>query len=245
MNKKHIFLLIGGILCLPLIVTLLLEFPLFSLARGEVGSWIGFWGSYLGNIIGLIGLSYATYFQIQYQQKLMLDEIHSQNELEKKRIYVEIILNKLNDYLLCLNQLDNSIAKFHKVFSEHVDAIQQLQQSYSVNPVQMIINNDENLVDIIFNLSQLQSLKVYLEQETLSLNNLKDITELTKKMIRDFQKMKDTPDKKTLILSNEYKLHKKDLKELLKMIQSEKDYTNSHISAVLKSEFIVGRKENL
>lgn len=245
MNNKHIILLISGILCFPLIVTLLLEFPLFSLARGEVESWIGFWGSYLGNIIGLIGLSYATYFQIRYQQKLMLDEIYSQNELEKKRIYVEIILNKLNDYLLCLDQLDNSIAKFHTVFLKHINDIQQLQQSDSDNPVQTIGKNNENLVDSIFYLGQLQSLKVYLEQENLPLQNLKDITDLTKKMIRNFQKMKDTSDKETLNLLNEYDLHKKDLKKLLKIIQSEKDYTNSHISAVLNSEFIVRRKENL
>lgn len=105
MNIKIVVMLAIGLLGLPLTVSLSLKIPIFSTASGSVESWIGFWGSYLGNIVGLFGLYYATTKQINSQFK----SLFAQDQLEKDRAYTSFLLENFKDFNRNLSFLSHEL----------------------------------------------------------------------------------------------------------------------------------------
>ncbi|MEW9502797.1 hypothetical protein [Jeotgalibacillus marinus] len=83
-------ILIGFCLILaPLVILGLLHSPLFSWALGSVDSWIAFWGSYLGALIGAGIVYFVTNKQVQAQRELHSKELEAQVELLRKQIEAE------------------------------------------------------------------------------------------------------------------------------------------------------------
>lgn len=66
-----IFLLVISILGIPLALVFILQTDLFNFSIGEVDSWITFWGSYIGAIIGASVVYFVARIQIksQYDQQ--------------------------------------------------------------------------------------------------------------------------------------------------------------------------------
>lgn len=107
-----VILIILILLIVPGIMAVFMEEPVFSKAPGEVESWISFWGSYLGGIVGMIAVVVTTFFMIgnqnkhhneqlekqSEQNKLLLEEQakHHQEQLEEQRLAIEktAILNE-------------------------------------------------------------------------------------------------------------------------------------------------------
>jgi len=110
-EKKHIptFIVISiAVILFPLFLSFGLKISWFSIALGNVESWIGFWGSYLGNIIGLLGLYYATTRQIIVQTNSLI----RQENMERDRIYISIILENLSAYQKELSILNHELENY-------------------------------------------------------------------------------------------------------------------------------------
>ena len=57
------------ILGIPGLLAFLAKLSVFAFAPGKVDTWIGFWGSYLGGIVGMIAVIITTFFLIGNQNK--------------------------------------------------------------------------------------------------------------------------------------------------------------------------------
>lgn len=62
-------LLLSIILGIPGFLAISAKLSIFSFAPGKVDSWIGFWGSYLGGIVGMVAVIITTFFLIGNQNK--------------------------------------------------------------------------------------------------------------------------------------------------------------------------------
>jgi hypothetical protein len=80
-----IFLALCGAMVTPLVISLLLKIDLFSFSEGSVESWIAFWGSYAGALIGAATVYLVTRVQINKNEKLQLEAIKLENENALKR----------------------------------------------------------------------------------------------------------------------------------------------------------------
>ncbi|RIO23510.1 hypothetical protein [Staphylococcus saprophyticus] len=98
-NKKIISIVFMLILLPPITVGIgVTKFPFVSNINGDSNSWIGFWGSFLGSIIGTLGVIYVAFIQNKnqiYQLKVELNEIKKENnktrELDKLKYRQDII----------------------------------------------------------------------------------------------------------------------------------------------------------
>lgn len=128
MKKFAIFL---ALFISPLIISLLIKVPIFSFALGTTDSWIGFWGSYLGALIGAGTVYLVTNTQIQEQRKIQLYSIreehnnalkremkqyHFQNQIDKIEEFYEIIEEFMDSHSKCSNDFTKYITYTHILY---------------------------------------------------------------------------------------------------------------------------------
>ncbi|MFE8701552.1 hypothetical protein ACFYKX_13185 [Cytobacillus sp. FJAT-54145] len=128
MKKFAIFLCL---LLPPLIMSLLIKLHLFSYALGKVDSWIGFWGSYLGALIGAGTVYVVTSKQIKEQRKIQLESIreehdnalrremkqyHFRNQIDKIEEFYEIIEEFLDTLTKCSNDFTKYVTYTHVLY---------------------------------------------------------------------------------------------------------------------------------
>ncbi|MEW4307799.1 hypothetical protein [Rossellomorea marisflavi] len=131
MKKKYI---IGGVMVVPLIISLLLEVPIFSFAKGNVESWIAFWGSYIGALIGAGTVYLVTNLQVKAQRKLQIHAIkaehenalnreikqfHFKNEIEKIEEFFDLLEDVLDSVSKCVNDFTKYVTYTHILYSGH------------------------------------------------------------------------------------------------------------------------------
>ena len=111
-NKPILFLsglfLSGLFLIVPVLLAKLLELNIFSFAMGKVDTWITFWGSYLGAIIGASTVYFVAQLQMKTQQELQIEAIKIENENSTRR--------EMHQFYLT-NKLEK-IEEMHKLFNE-------------------------------------------------------------------------------------------------------------------------------
>ena len=88
-NKKQInkickvvigFIIISSVIVTPMIVGVgVTMFPYVSDINGDSNAWIGFWGSYIGGIIGTLGVIYVAF--IQYRKLFLNKAMLANNKL--------------------------------------------------------------------------------------------------------------------------------------------------------------------
>jgi hypothetical protein len=110
-----IFLALCGAIIAPLIISLLLKIELFSFSEGNVESWIAFWGSYVGALIGAGTVYFVTNLQVKEQRKLQILQMEKQKELQIESIKIE------HD-----NALKREMKQFH--FKNQIEKIEELQE---------------------------------------------------------------------------------------------------------------------
>ncbi|MCM3705330.1 hypothetical protein M3205_06255 [Cytobacillus firmus] len=93
----------------PVLVASLLEMGIFSFAKGEVDTWITFWGSYLGAIVSASVVYFVAQLQIKKQQELQIEAIRIENEnstrREMKNFYLKNKLEKIEEMQNSLKKL--------------------------------------------------------------------------------------------------------------------------------------------
>lgn len=107
--KTKLILFLGGLfLVVPVLLAKLLELNIFSFAMGEVDTWITFWGSYLGAIIGASVVYFVAQLQMKRQQELQIEAIKIENQNSTRR--------EMHQFYLT-NKLEK-IEEMHKLFNE-------------------------------------------------------------------------------------------------------------------------------
>lgn len=108
----------------PLFMAFLLKLPVFSFALGKVDAWIGFWGSYLGALIGAFTVYLVTYFQIQAQRSIQLESIRNEHENAAKRemdqFYFKNQIDKIEECYSLVSELIDTITKCSNDFTKYI-----------------------------------------------------------------------------------------------------------------------------
>lgn len=106
--KKIIFTLLS-IIGFPIVLTMLLNLSLFKFAPGKVDSWITFWGSYVGAIVGASVVYFVAQLQMKNQQKMQIEAIKIENKnstrREMHRFHLTNKLEKIEEMHGLLNKL--------------------------------------------------------------------------------------------------------------------------------------------
>ncbi|GGG19634.1 hypothetical protein GCM10007425_12600 [Lysinibacillus alkalisoli] len=67
---KNIVIILGIIIIAPLILGVIITYcDVFAVIAGDAESWIAFWGSYLGGIVGLMAVMYTTHIMLKQQDE--------------------------------------------------------------------------------------------------------------------------------------------------------------------------------
>lgn len=97
MKKASLVLLI--IIGFPVLLTIFLKLSAFQFAPGTVDSWIAFWGSYVGAIVGASVVYFVAQLQMKKQQELQIEAIKLENKHSTSREMEQfLITTKLDKY---------------------------------------------------------------------------------------------------------------------------------------------------
>lgn len=72
--SRKVFILVGAAICTPIIINLIVSIP-WPFASGSLDSWISFYGSYVGGIIGALVAFTIAKNQVETQVKLNQDQM--------------------------------------------------------------------------------------------------------------------------------------------------------------------------
>ncbi|AKG74412.1 hypothetical protein [Salinicoccus halodurans] len=99
----------------PFIVAIgITNFPLVNLVSGTSNGWLGFWGSFLGGILGTIGVIYVAHLQNEKQ----IDNLKMVEADNKKRLQIETEIDLLKSYQSDINILENDISLYKEIVSK-------------------------------------------------------------------------------------------------------------------------------
>ncbi|OFP27610.1 MULTISPECIES: hypothetical protein [Staphylococcus] len=139
-NKKTLISLFTVLILLPgllwVFVTIL---PLVDKANGDTNGWLGFWGSYLGGVIGTIGVLYVAHLQNIQQVKILEQQIDSQNQVLNTQIQMQ---KNENDRFIKLEKIDQTI--------KHTNLYLEKLVNYYENFGKLYVNAGERLSEMQF-----------------------------------------------------------------------------------------------
>lgn len=69
MKNKKLIIIVIAVLIMPIIINVFMSIPT-PWAKGEVGDWISFYGSYIGALLGALVAFQVTKMQIKSQDDL-------------------------------------------------------------------------------------------------------------------------------------------------------------------------------
>lgn len=112
------FTLIGVLITLivliiiPAIIYLFFN-SFFNKEQAQV--WLGFWGSYLGGIIGAIGVIVTTYFLIKSSKEEVKDSADIHDDKERVRYLDQLMVIKGEDTILKLSELKDRLEGYERM----------------------------------------------------------------------------------------------------------------------------------
>ncbi|MFF5994265.1 hypothetical protein AAGS61_05860 [Lysinibacillus sp. KU-BSD001] len=105
-----------------IIILIMFLIPYFIVAwstrfvGGIDASWLSFWGSFLGGILSAIGVIVTTYFIIKSNNQNVEKAAKVQDQRERERHYVIYMLNKNEEIITGLNDLNLKFAELLKCY---------------------------------------------------------------------------------------------------------------------------------
>ncbi|QOS88754.1 hypothetical protein [Peribacillus sp. JNUCC41] len=121
MRKILFFLLLIGF---PIVLTLLLRLSIFRFAPGQVDSWIAFWGSYVGAIIGASVVYFVAKLQIgkQYEQQIKSIKLENEHSIsrEMEQFLITTRLGKYEKTIKVCEKLSNLTIELNNEFVKYV-----------------------------------------------------------------------------------------------------------------------------
>lgn len=118
-------------------MSLLLTLPIFSKALGSVDSWIGFWGSYLGALIGAGIVYFVTNKQVTAQRDIQIEAIKNEHDnalkRDMKQFHFRTQIDKIEEFNDLIEGLIDSLHIFSKEYLDHIRYKQRLLIIKSLN----------------------------------------------------------------------------------------------------------------
>ncbi|RBP85974.1 hypothetical protein DFO70_1366 [Cytobacillus firmus] len=132
MKFKLVIIAVVILLMAPIFIAKLLEINFFSFARGEVDTWIMFWGSYLGAIVGASVVYFVAQLQMKKQHELQIKAIKIENENSTRRemhhFYLTNKLEKIEEMQEHFNKLSSLVLQLNNdllIFAIACEAIEK------------------------------------------------------------------------------------------------------------------------
>lgn len=118
------FISLGFIIVTPILLAFLLDFEIFNFAKGSTDSWITFWGSYVGALIGAAIVYLVTKIQVSEQRTIQLDTIRKEHdnalEREMKQYHFRNQLEKIHELYDILDDIVISSIKCSNEFTKYL-----------------------------------------------------------------------------------------------------------------------------
>lgn len=190
------FFLIGAIILIviPTIMVLLLFFPLFKYAPGDLNSWIPFWGSYLGAIIGLSAVVYATHIQLKEQKEYMKNEADLNDRKERSRLYTNLVIERLFELEKLILTLDSVTSKRINIIRDYCQIEEEKQNFEQENNWKKKFKIDLSVGDKSILNKLNNELETYKSTETKYRGEISTLSARLKAMIIFFPEMEDSID---------------------------------------------------
>lgn len=186
--KKHNIFIIAGILfvLIPLIVSGLMEWSWMDFGTQKAESWMSFWGGYLGAFIGLVAVIYTTNKQIENSKSIMLDQAKEQtkqikisadihDDLERKRIYLNTILEKTLE------------------FQKFTRGLESMYKQHSKKAIELL-NEKKNIIDLLILREKQEKYMESRGDETAHEKEKKYLEDENQKIDEAFKKHQDLAD---------------------------------------------------
>lgn len=169
-----IFLVI--IFGMPVLLSIAAKYPIFSFAPGEVGTWITFWGSYFGAIIGASAVYFVARYQINKQHEQQIKAIEIENiqstKREMKQFYLKNKLVKIEEMQKILTKIEGITLNLNNDLLEFVIHSESIGMDYkskrNVDPVESIYKLRKRLrnlhLEIVSEMSSLAVLSKYIKR---------------------------------------------------------------------------------
>ncbi|ARQ06025.1 hypothetical protein [Macrococcoides canis] len=106
LNSKFVGFILFCLVFIPSLIGYLITEPkwLFGHTSADANAWLGFWGSFLGGIIGTLAVILVAYLQNNHQLKLLKIQNKEQRilndqviNLEKQKLKNEVLMNILQE----------------------------------------------------------------------------------------------------------------------------------------------------
>ncbi|WP_338208319.1 hypothetical protein [Lactiplantibacillus paraxiangfangensis] len=100
--KKHWIgltgLLVLVIIAIPASVLFFMDKVFYSIGNGTDDGWLGFWGGYLGSIVGVVGAALFAYINTRIQLKNERNRQVQQEKRQAKRKNYEMMIRYISDF---------------------------------------------------------------------------------------------------------------------------------------------------
>lgn len=101
---KYMFIVLSAIvILLPFLLDALIKYELLTFSPGAIDAWIGFWGSYIGAIIGASVVYFVAKIQMKKQDEQQIRELELRGTYEMKRemkmFYTTMRTEKIEEFI--------------------------------------------------------------------------------------------------------------------------------------------------
>ncbi len=222
--KKYPLSILVIVLLIPLVISSFMYIPWFSYSKGNVDGWLGFWGSFLGGIIGAFGVIITTYFIIEANKQTTKDAANLQDKQNREREYITYLLHKNEDLyqaMLKMNQqiqiIEKNVEKYQRIKFEINKVtsdvfIEQLIRS-TIGDTKGLSEGEKNKnnLEIILN-----SLQIEIENNIqIARNNLAVVESKVVYFVNLTSKFSELQLKTSIYISNIFENNQNDNNELL------------------------------
>lgn len=169
-SVKNIIIGLVTVLLLPIPISLIISSGNWlSFIDGNSTVWIGFWGSYLGGIIGTIGVIYVAHLQNSKQQEQNEKMMKWQSKDSDKQIQAQInSMYRVEQYNrerlrieTQIKLLENHTIKVKKLYEDilflRVKLIRLVNNRKLANQLKMLDDNDQKLEEEFISLKEIFS----------------------------------------------------------------------------------------
>lgn len=168
MKNKKLIIIVIAVLIMPIVINVLMSIPT-PWAKGEVGDWISFYGSYIGALLGALVAFQVTKMQIKSQEDL--NKKIKFNEQLSTLIILKVEIEELKKSAMSIKDFMNSYIEINNIIDYSVVNID--------NPIKLTVkywDSIEKVMDIDL-LKELVKFKSEYEKISESLgSNKKDIS---------------------------------------------------------------------
>ncbi|WP_436875368.1 hypothetical protein [Mammaliicoccus sciuri] len=169
------YIIVGTIGISLLIAIGITKFSWFSWSLGDANGWLGFWGSFLGGIIGTLSVLYVAFSQDSKQEKLILDE--------RQILLLKYQQDEIKDVLMDLTKYRNEM-ELHA--NECVDILENIfwyssEEEYANARMENVETSERNKVkkeiSKIYNNFNVIKVKLKLYDDNINTDLIKPIDE--------------------------------------------------------------------